>query len=157
MIEYLLILQMVQIIRIITGQWTKSADGVWRFNDNPFEVEQYILAKTNQEFQSLISLVREEIGIGEKTPMVVSYQLPPNLLLPYGSTSAPTNLLTAEDVELVMSVQEWTKEVQLCVTFGAANVAKYNFLYREPFTIDGITFLSDGITEEEHLAAIIGE
>ncbi|KAL0862433.1 hypothetical protein Bca101_022618 [Brassica carinata] len=102
-----------------------------------------------------MALVRAEIGIGEHTPMVLSYQLPPNLLLPYGSTSAPTNVQTAEDVEMVMSVQEWTNEVKLCVTFGASNVAKYQFLCREPFTLGETTFLSDGITEEEHLAAII--
>ena len=57
----------------------------------------------------------------------------------------------------MMSVQEWTNDVQLCVTFGAANVAKYQFLCREPFTIDGTTFFSDGVTEEEHIAAILGE
>ncbi|CAF1717276.1 hypothetical protein Bca4012_041683 [Brassica carinata] len=102
-----------------------------------------------------MSLVREEIGIGEHTPVVLSYQLPPNILLPYGSKSAPTNVLTGEDVELMMSVQEWTNDVQLCVTFGATNVAKYQFLCKEPFTIDGTTFFSDGVTEEEHIAAIL--
>ncbi|KAH0856841.1 LOW QUALITY PROTEIN: hypothetical protein HID58_085102 [Brassica napus] len=110
---------------------------------------------TNEEIQSLMSLVREEIGIGEHTPVVLSYQLPPNILLPYGSKSAPTNVLTGEDVELMMSVQEWTNDVQLCVTFGATNVAKYQFLCKEPFTIDGTTFFSDGVTEEEHIAAIL--
>ncbi|KAG2277989.1 hypothetical protein Bca52824_060544 [Brassica carinata] len=48
--------------------------------------------------------MREEIGIGEHTPVVLSYQLPPNILLPYGSKSAPTNVLTGEDVELMMNM-----------------------------------------------------
>ena len=104
-----------------------------------------------------MSLVREELGIGEDTPMVLSYHLPPNMLLPYGSTSPPTNVLTPEEVELLLSVQEWTKEVELCVTFGAANVAKYQFLCREPFTIGDTTFLTERIIEEDHAAAIIGE
>ncbi|CAN6848713.1 unnamed protein product [Brassica oleracea] len=146
---------MGQLVRIISGQWNKSPAGDWRFHGDPCDEEQYIVAKTNEEIQSLMSLVREEIGIGEHTPVVLSYQLPPNILLLYGSKSAPTNVLTGEDVELMMSVQEWTNDVQLCVTFGAANVAKYQFLCREPFTIDGTTFFSDGVTEEEHIAAIL--
>ncbi|CAH8384743.1 unnamed protein product [Eruca vesicaria subsp. sativa] len=109
----------------------------------------------NEKIPSLMSLVREEQRIGEQTPKVLSYHLPPNRLLPYGCTSAPTNVLTPEDVELLLSVQEWTKDVELCFTFGAENVAKYQFLCREPFTIGQRTFLSDRITEEYHLAAII--
>ncbi|KAL0802869.1 hypothetical protein Bca101_058045 [Brassica carinata] len=146
---------MDQLLRLISGQWTKSLDGIWRFEGDPSIEEHYIITKTNEKIPALMSLVRNELGIEEDTPMVLSYHLPPNLLLPYGSTSQPTNVLTPEDVEILLSIQEWTKNVVLYVTFGAANVAKYNFLCREPFTIGDTTFLSDGISEEDHVAAII--
>ncbi|KAF3536451.1 hypothetical protein F2Q69_00024424, partial [Brassica cretica] len=100
---------MGQLVRIISGHWNKSPAGDWRFHGDPCDEEHYIVAKTNEEIQSLMSLVREEIGIGEHTPVVLSYQLPPNIVLP------------------------------------------------EPFTIDGTTFFSDGVTEEEHIAAILGD
>ncbi|KAF2563904.1 hypothetical protein F2Q70_00018274 [Brassica cretica] len=84
---------MGQLVRIISGQWNKSPAGDWRFHGDPCDEEQYIVAKTNEEIQSLMSLVREEIGIGEHTPVVLSYQLPPNILLPYGSKSAQQTYL----------------------------------------------------------------
>lgn len=148
---------MDQLLRLISGQWTKSPDGIWRFEGDPSIMEHYIITKTNEKIPALLSLVRNKLRIEEDTPMVLSYHLPPNLLLPYGSTSQPANILTPEDVEILLSIQEWTKNVVLYVTFGAANVAKYNFLCREPFTIGDTTFLSDGISEEDHVAAIIGE
>ncbi|KAL0701784.1 hypothetical protein Bca4012_057906 [Brassica carinata] len=146
---------MGQLFRVFGGQWTKSPDGVWRFDADPANDEQYILTKTNEQLPALRSLVREEMGIRDQTPMVLSYHLPDNLQIPFGCTSAPTNVVTGEDVELLFSVQGWSKEVELYVTYGALNVAKYQFLCREPFKMFGRTFLGDGITEEEHLASII--
>lgn len=58
---------------------------------------------------------------------------------------------------MMMSVQEWTQEMVICVTYGGYNVVKYQFLCRTPFTIGNKTYLSDGETEEHHLAAINGE
>ncbi|KAJ4871407.1 Uncharacterized protein Rs2_46965 [Raphanus sativus] len=127
---------MGQLLRVISGQWTKCSDGEWRFHGDPSAVEHYILTKTNDGIHTLISLVREELEIEQETPMVLSYRLPSTMLLPEGSTSAPTNIVDAEDVELMFSVQEWTKEVELCVTYGSAKVAKYQFLCREPFTVE---------------------
>lgn len=147
---------MGQLLRVIGGQWTKSSDGDWRFDGDPSDEEHYILTNTNHEVSTLMSLVREEMEIGQETPMVLSYLLPSVMLLPDGSTSAPTNILDSEDVELMLSVQEWTKEVELCVTYGPANVARFQFLCREPFTIGEKSFLSAGTTEEEHVAAIRG-
>lgn len=58
---------------------------------------------------------------------------------------------------MMMSIQEWTNEVQLCVTYEALNIAKYRFMCRAPFTIGDTTYLDDGIIEEQNLAAINGE
>lgn len=95
--------------------------------------------------------------IAPQTPIVLTYLLPPTMLQPHGSTSAKTNDLTSENVEMMMSIQEWTNEVQLCVTYEALNIAKYRFMCRAPFTIGDTTYLDDGIIEEQNLAAINGE
>ncbi|KAF2549258.1 hypothetical protein F2Q70_00021280 [Brassica cretica] len=68
----------------------------------------------------------------------------------------PHTILTDENVEFLMSIQEWKNEGFVCVTAGPLGVAKYNFLCRYPFTIGDITYLAEGITEEEHFAVING-
>ena len=70
------------------------------------------------------------------------------------SAHAPITLLTSEDIEIMMSVKEWKNEVVTCVTYGAVNIAKYQFLCRTPFTIGDTTYLGDGISEEEHCSMI---
>ncbi|KAL0732426.1 hypothetical protein Bca4012_008635 [Brassica carinata] len=88
--------------------------------------------------------------------MLLTYKLPPCMIDLEDSQSKPTNVETSLDVEVMMSVDEWTKDVQLCVTQGALEVAKYQFLCRSPFTIGSRTFLSEGTSEEQHLEMING-
>ncbi|WZY73100.1 hypothetical protein YC2023_005340 [Brassica napus] len=146
---------MGQLIRVSSGDWTKGPDGIWRFEVAPSEEEHYILANRNDKIPGVMSLVREELGIGENTPMVLSYHLPRSLRPPVGCTAPPNYVLTTQDLRFLLTLQEWTKEVELCVTFGALNVAHYQFLRRESFTIGDRTFLSDGMTEEDTVAAIL--
>ncbi|KAF2538237.1 hypothetical protein F2Q68_00022940 [Brassica cretica] len=72
------------------------------------------------------------------------------------SNSQPGNIVTYDDVEVVMSVQEWTNGVQLCNTYGARNVAKYQFLCRTPFNIGDVKYLDGSVTEEEHFVSLRG-
>lgn len=118
------------------------------------DMELFILAKDNEEIQSLRRLVWEELCIAPTTPMLLTYKLPPCMIDPVGSKSKPTNVETSFDVEVMMSVDEWTNDVQLCVTHGALEVAKYQFLCRSLFTIGSRTYLSEGTTEEEHVEII---
>ncbi|XP_056854590.1 uncharacterized protein LOC130504039 [Raphanus sativus] len=147
-------MQMGKLVRVRSGHWSKTDDDVWTFNQDPSEMEQFIIASSNEEFESLKNLVREELCIAPQTPVVLSYQLPLQMLMPSESTSAPTRLLSSGDVEVMMSVHEWTNEVQIYATSGAANVAKFQFLFREPFTVGDTTYLSGGITEKAHLERI---
>uniref|UniRef100_M4CDT2 Uncharacterized protein n=1 Tax=Brassica campestris TaxID=3711 RepID=M4CDT2_BRACM len=147
--------RMGQLIRVSSGDWTKGPDGIWRFEVAPSEEEHYILANRNDKISGVMSLVREELGIGKNTPMILSYHLPRSLRPPVGCTAPPNYVLTTQDLRFLLTLQEWTKEVELCVTFGALNVAHYQFLRRESFTIGDRTFLSDGMTEEDTVAAIL--
>lgn len=101
--------------------------------------------------------MREELCIAATTPMLLTYKLPPCMIDLEGSQSKPTNVETSLEVEVMMSVDEWTKDVQLCVTQGALEVAKYQFLCRSPFTIGSRTFLLEGTSEEQHLEMINGK
>ncbi|KAL0855968.1 hypothetical protein Bca101_061121 [Brassica carinata] len=145
---------MGHLLQLRIGHWTKTDEGVWMFVADPGDVEHYIVAKTNEHIDSLKRLVQEEFSIQVGTPMVLTYQLPQSMQLTHGPTSTPHTLLTSGDVEMMMSVQEWTNEVQLCVTHGSLRVAKYQFLCRSPFTFGDETYLAEGITEEQHLSSI---
>ncbi|KAF2612194.1 hypothetical protein F2Q70_00011223 [Brassica cretica] len=145
---------MGQLVRIRIGKWNKSAAGCWQFEGDPGVVEQYIVACTNENIDSFTSLIREELVIGPECPVALTYQLSDGMLHGIQSTSQPSNIVTSDDVEVVMSVQEWTNGVQLCITYGAQNVAKYQFLCRSPFNIGDIKYLDGSVTEEEHFASL---
>ncbi|KAG2246864.1 hypothetical protein Bca52824_086492 [Brassica carinata] len=66
------------------------------------------------------------------------------------------NILTTAEVEMMICVHEWNTEPRLCVIFGAEEVATYQFRCRSPFTIGRRHFLGDGVTEEQHMAAVLG-
>lgn len=78
------------------------------------------------------------------------------MLAPGGETSPPQTLLSSGDVEVMMSIREWDGYQVVCVLSGHERVAKYGFLRRSLFNIGNIVFLSDGVTEEAHMALIKG-
>ncbi|XP_048633938.1 uncharacterized protein LOC111215335 [Brassica napus] len=148
--------QMGRLVRVLRGEWSKSEEGFWRFDGDPGDMEQYVLVKQNEPINSLIGLVREEFMLTPHTPLLLTYQLPPWMLMPDGPRAAPLNIVCSGDVEMMMSVHEWTSEVNLCVTYGAEAVARYGFLCRTPFRFGQRSYLGHGVSEEQHLAAING-
>lgn len=148
---------MGRIVRVVTGQWEKRANGEWRFLNDTVGTEQFILARTNDLVDTLDSLVRTEFNIPPENAMVLTYKLPACMLLPETGHSQPTNIATNHDVEVMMGVHEWTNELTLCVVHGALNVAKYQFICRSPFKIGERLFLGVGVTEEQHKAEMLGK
>ncbi|KAL0689167.1 hypothetical protein Bca4012_088844 [Brassica carinata] len=148
---------MGQLVRIRSGEWMKKDDVGWRFHEDTCEVEHYIITRNNEDVHALLALVREELLLSPTTPIVLTYQLPENLLDANVIKSPPITILTTEDVEILLSIKEWRNEVIIYVTSGALRVAKYQFLRITPFTIGDTTYLADGITEEQHLAFINDE
>lgn len=94
--------------------------------------------------------------LASDTPMHVTFQLPQWMLEPDGDTCPPQNIESSADIEMLMSVHEWNTEPRLCVMFGAEDVARYQFVCRTPFKIGRWSFLSNGVTEEEHMALVRG-
>ncbi|CAF1709410.1 unnamed protein product [Brassica oleracea var. botrytis] len=146
--------EMGQLVHIRSGRWEKTGVGSWKFEPDSVETGHYIVARTNETIDSFKTLVRDELGIGHLIPLLLTYQLAGCMAEGDPACQEPTNLLTSEDIEIMMSVKEWNNEVQICVTYGALNVSKYQFLCRTSFTIGETTYLDDGVTEAENCSMI---
>lgn len=116
-----------------------------------------ILVANTEQLEALKDLVRAVFCLRRETPMVVTFQLPQWMLEPDGETWPPHNLNSNADVDMMMSVHEWNVEPRLCVIFGAEDVATYQFRCRRPFTTGSSTFLAEGVTEEQHMALVLGK
>lgn len=134
---------MGRLVQVRSGQWARTEGGIWVFNGDPGESDNYVLTRTNEEFPALLTLLREELNISLQTPVVLTYRLPGNMIHPADAEVTPINIASTQDLEAMMSVHEWTNEVYIFVTCGAMNVAKYQFLCRTPFEIGDKQFLYD--------------
>ncbi|KAL0743246.1 hypothetical protein Bca4012_084759 [Brassica carinata] len=119
-------------------------------------MDMEIWSRENESIEDFTGLVREAYNIPTKTLLMLTYKLPQWMLASGGEESPPQTLLSSGDVEVMMSIREWDGYQIVCVLCGAKRVAKYGFLRRSPFNIGNMTFLGDGITEEEHMSAIKG-
>ncbi|KAL0681539.1 hypothetical protein Bca4012_048386 [Brassica carinata] len=66
----------------------------------------------------------------------------------------PLNIVSNTNVEIMMGAHEWNTKPKLCLIIGAEEVARYQFVCRTTFTIGDRTFLTDGVSEEQHLVTI---
>lgn len=153
---FVVLQQMVRLVRVFKGQWSKSQQGVWRFHEDQGVLPRDILLRVNENIESLKELLRSIFNIEPQTPILLTFQLPQWMLEPEGETWPPHNIVTKADVEMMLSVHEWNTEPRLCIIYGAEEVATYQFRCRAPFTIGRFTFLGEGVTEEQHLAIING-
>lgn len=136
---------MGRLVRLYKGQWSKSQQGVWSFNQDHTVTVQDILVKVNESIETLLNLVR------------CVFKLPPWMDGPEGAKIPPLNIVSNTDVEIMMGAHEWNTEPKLCLIIGAEEVARYQFVCRTTFTIGNRTFLTDGVSEEQHLATINGK
>ena len=147
---------MARLVRLSKGEWSKTQQSVWRFDEDNTVRSDSILLRRNEEYGSLDLKVRGLFNIERHTPLLVTFQLPPWMVEPHGETTPPHTIRTTPDIDMLMSVHEWHMEPKLCIMFGPKEVAKYHYLCRSPFTIGRRSFLGAGVTEEQHLATING-
>lgn len=141
---------------LVQGLWSKSAAGVWTFEeDSGFRGDTIMITGTDS-FEGLVEMIRIRLCLGILTPVALTYQLPEWMRLPEASRTPPINLTCDKDVEILASVREYMTEPVVYVTSGPEPVAKYQFLCRYPFTIGEKTYLEEGVTEEQHRQAIRG-
>lgn len=148
---------MGQLVHIQSGRWEKTGVGCWKFEPDALQTGQYVVARTNETIEAFTTLVRNELGLGHSIPLLLTYQLPGCMATGDPASEEPKNLVSSEDIELMMSVKEWNNDVHICVIYGALNVATYQFLCRTSFTIGETTYLNDGVSEAEHCSMINGE
>ncbi|KAF2556304.1 hypothetical protein F2Q68_00013329 [Brassica cretica] len=111
-------------VRILKGEWEKTEHGRWNFAQDPLELGVEIWASDNEAYEDFLGLVREGYNIRDQTPIILTYKLPQWMLFLGGEQSPPQTLLSSGDIES-LSFQYW----------------KYGFL-------------TDGITEDQHIATI---
>ncbi|KAG2329947.1 hypothetical protein Bca52824_001127 [Brassica carinata] len=132
---------MGRLVRVVKGQWFKSKQGVWRFECDRLATVQEILVGFNEPVQTLLALIRGVFYIRMVTPTVVTFQLPAWVVGTNGETFQPLNIVSDSDVELLMSVHDWSSEPTLFVVSGSEDVAKYQFTCQTPFAVGGVNFL----------------
>ncbi|KAL0724043.1 hypothetical protein Bca4012_038642 [Brassica carinata] len=145
---------MGRLVRVSSGQWSKTQQGIWRFNEDRSVMPQDILIRPREPINTLRGIIRAVLSLTLETPLILTFQLPAWMLVTDGDTCPPRNIVTDADVEMMMSMHDWSMEPKICAIFGAEKVARYQFICRTPFTIGHRTFLADGVTEEEHMGAI---
>nr|ABD65617.1 hypothetical protein 23.t00035 [Brassica oleracea] len=121
---------MGRLVRLYKGQWSKSQQGVWSFNQDHTVTVQDILVKVNESIETLLNLGNTNVDHLQAASMdgwPIRSHNPP-----------PLNIVSNTDVEIMM----------------AEEVARYQFVCRTTFTIGDRTFLTDGVSEEQHLATI---
>ncbi|CAF2069278.1 hypothetical protein HID58_040893 [Brassica napus] len=59
---------------IVVGEWNKEEDGAWNFHPDPTDFGFEAMIRDNETFESLMSIVRMRYVVGERTPIVLSYQ-----------------------------------------------------------------------------------
>ncbi|KAL0742560.1 hypothetical protein Bca4012_084073 [Brassica carinata] len=145
---------MGRLVRLVCGLWNKSANGMWHFEENPHGQGEVLIINRTDSLDGLVERIRITLNLGILTPLALTYQLPLWMLAPEDPTAAPITLMSDKDVEIMTSVTDYMLEAVLFVTSGPEQVAKYDFFCRTPFTVDGKTYLGEGVTEEQHRQAI---
>lgn len=143
-------------MRLLSGLWTKSANGVWNFEENPHDEGEALIINRTDSIDGLVERIRITLNLGILTPVVLTYQLPLWMHDIDVPTTPPITLMSEKDVEIMTSVTDYMTEAVLYVTSGPEQVAKYQFFCRTPFTIDEKTYVREGVTEEQHCQAIRG-
>lgn len=147
---------MARLVRLFKGRWSRNQQGVWTFIQDLTVGLHDVLLRVNESIDGLMDLVRCVFGKGTGTPVLVTFKLPPWMAGPDEDTIPPKNVDINVDVEIVMGAHQWNTEPKLCVIIGAEDVARYQFICRSTFTVGDRTFLSEGVTEEQHMATING-
>ncbi|KAG2315016.1 hypothetical protein Bca4012_065819 [Brassica carinata] len=136
------------------GVWSKSSNGDWTFQESACYHRESVIITRNDHFEGVVEMTRIRHNLGILTPVALTYQLPHWMLLPDGPKTPLITLSCDKDIEIMTSVSDYMTEVVLYVTSGPELVAKYQFVFRSPFTISDTTYLQEGVTEEQHRQAI---
>lgn len=106
-------------------------------------------------FKIVEGAVTEGYGLGEETPVVITYGMPDWMLFPSGNMP-PLTISTSHELHRLLTDRPWLTEVTILVVLGARSVAEYNFLRRSSFTIGLTTYVVDETHDERENALFHG-
>ncbi|KAG2322423.1 hypothetical protein Bca52824_015636 [Brassica carinata] len=134
---------MPRMFRVWRGEWKKNQRDHWHFVPTPADYGFTMYVEDSSNYEIVEGAIRETYGLGEATPVVVTYGMPDWMLFPSGNTP-PLTISNSEDLQTLLTERPWVAEVTLLVTLGAKSVAEYHFLRRSNFSIGSTTYVVDG-------------
>lgn len=147
---------MGRLFRLVCGLWKKSASGLWIFEETQEGRGDALIINRTDSIDGLLERIRITLTLGILAPVALTFELPGWMCDPDDQTAAPIRLMSDKDLEIMTSVADYMPDPVLFVTSGPEDVAKYDFFCRTPFTVEGRTYLGEGVTEEQHHQAIRG-
>ncbi|KAF3505424.1 hypothetical protein F2Q69_00041941 [Brassica cretica] len=123
---------MVQLVRLVVGDWERGAQGRWRFNRNHIESKYDVQLKENESYSSLVATVKEKYRLDQfllpTEHVLLTYELPDWMKETDEYTSPPLEIKDDRDVEVFMAVRVDCVWLELYVTYGDADVSRYRRL-----------------------------
>lgn len=121
--------KMVQLVRLVLGDWHRGAQGQWRFNRNHVEPKFDVQLKENESYSSIVSTVKDKYRLDQflspTAPVLLTYELPDWMKEIDDYTSAPLEITDDGDVEVFMAVRVDCVWLELYVTYGDEDVSRY--------------------------------
>lgn len=68
--------QMARLVRLCKGQWWKSQQGAWRFEEDPITIPSHILIGNIDQVEDVTARIRCLFGLRRQTPMLITFELP---------------------------------------------------------------------------------
>lgn len=109
-------------VMILTGNWVRGDSGKWIFDVLNKEGINYVFVKSDLEYDKLVALVKDSLGIESRTvTMNLAYQYPAWMQIDDGDGSTPQFISDDHEVEVFVQMRRKIKEVNLCVTIAQCN------------------------------------
>lgn len=146
---------MGRVFRVWLGKWRKNQRDHWHFVPTPADYGFTIYVDDANTYEILDGAIREQYGLCGETPVLITYGMPDWMLFPSGNIP-PLTISNSADLRSLLTDRPWVTEVTLLVTFGAKNVAEYQFFRRSNFSIGTTTYVVDGTGDEREKAIFEG-
>ncbi|KAL0742545.1 hypothetical protein Bca4012_084058 [Brassica carinata] len=138
---------MGRVFRIWRGDWKKNSQQQWYFVPNHQDYGFTMYMDSPETLEVIDATVRENYMLGEATPIVITNGMPDWMFFPSGP-SLPVTIASTSDLVSLISWRPPFSEITLLVTFGAKNVAEFQFLSRSDFTIGSSTYVVGDAQDE---------
>ncbi|KAF2602814.1 hypothetical protein F2Q70_00028073 [Brassica cretica] len=139
--------EMGRVFRIWSGDWKKNGHEQWHFVPNHQDYGFTMYMDSPKTLAVIDATVRENYMLGCATLVLITYMMPDWMMFPSGP-SPPITIASKADLVSLISRIPPLSEITLLVTFGAKNVAEFQFLCPSDFTIGSSTYVvGDGQDE----------